>query len=214
MRSGRPDVARAGVTPLDRLRQRGYCDAALDRVSRLAGGRFDVPADILHVLDNFPYEHDWSRDYAIRSAQASLLRPEIMCINAAILAYALLDAFPGVRRQLIALHRRGPDGVECGHVVTAYWRDGGRLGAFSKSNYPALAHRPLRFASLEALAVSFAAGYLSMGFTPLYYGTPSLEQMDGADWRLDPQPLTQHLARFIDAYEYEFDLGPVPQGAH
>jgi hypothetical protein len=199
-------------TAADRLRHIGYSQEAVARVLQLAEGRFDTPADILRVLDNFPYEHDWARDYAIRSAQASLLRPQIMCINAAILSYALLEAFPPMQRRLIALHRRGPDGVECGHVVTAYWREGGRIGAFSKSNYPVLDHRPQRFPSLEALALSYAKGYLSMSFTPLYYGTPSLDEMPGVDWRFSAAPLTHHLSKFIDAYEYEFELGTAAQG--
>jgi hypothetical protein len=200
-------MGHADASPFERLRHLGYGDAALNRLRELSGGRFEHPEDVSRVLDNFPYEHDWERSYAIRSAQASLLRPQVMCVNAAILSYALLEAFPQVQRRLIALHRRGPDGVECGHVATAWWVEAGRLGAFSKSNYPALVHRPARFDSLEALAVSFAQGYLSMGFTPLYYGTPSLDDMTDVDWRLDPQPLTQHLDRFIDAYEYAFDLG-------
>jgi hypothetical protein len=206
-------MGHAHKTAVDRLRAIGYRREALDRVIELADGRFDVPSDILRVLDNFPYEHDWAADYAIRSAQSSLLRPQIMCINAAILAYALLEAFPKVHRRLIALHRRGPDGVECGHVVTAYWCEGGRMGAFSKSNYAVLNHRPQQFVSLDALAVSFASGYMSMGFTPLFYGTPALEDMGGLDWRLAQAPLTQHLSKFIDSYEYEFDIGPVTEGA-
>jgi len=205
-------MAPATRSAVDRLRRIGYRPEAISRVLELAGGRFEMPLDILRLLDNFPYEHDWARHYEIRSAQASLLRPEIMCVNAAILSYALLEAFPREQRRLIALHRRGPDGVECGHVVTAYWCQGGFMGAFSKSNYEALRHRPQHFPTLDALAVSFAAGYASMGFTPLYYGMPSLEDMPGVDWRLAEAPLTQHLSKFIDAYEYEFDVVPLQRG--
>ncbi len=190
-----------------RLLALGYVCEAVERVLELAGGRFELPSDVGRVLDNFAYEHDWVQDYQIRSAQASLLRPRIMCINAAILSYALLEAFPQVRRQLIALHRRGPDGVECGHVVTAYWSPGGHIGAFSKSNYAALGHRAQRHVSLEALALSYARGYLSMGFTPLYYGSPRLEEIS-VDWRLADAPLTAHLACFTESYEYAFDLEP------
>lgn len=194
-------------TAVDRLRTIGYSAQAVTRVTELAEGRFDTPADIVRVLDNFPYEHDWASEYEIRSAEDSLSRPRIMCLNAAILAYALLEAFPGVQRRLIALHRRGPDGVECGHVATAYREEGGGFGAFSKSNYPVLHHRPPRFESIEALAVSFAEGYVSMRFTPLYYGTPSLDAMQGVDWRFSAAPLTQHLSAFMAAYEYEFEIG-------
>lgn len=194
------------------LRSLGWRSEALDRLMQLAGGRFDAPADVLRVLDNFPYEHDWAADYQIRSAQASLLRPRIMCINAAILSYALLDAFPEVRRRLLALHRRGPDGVECGHVVTAYWIRGGRVGAFSKSNFEVLDHRPQRFPTIAALAVSYAEAYMSMGFTPLYFGSPAIEKLP-ADWRFGEAPLTEHLACFTESYEYEFDLEHTRMGA-
>jgi hypothetical protein len=199
-------------SPLSRLRSLGYSAEAVDRVADLARGRFEVPADILRVLDNFAYEHDWADAYEIRSAQASLLRPRIMCINAAILSYALAEAFPQLHRQLIALHRRGPDGVECGHVVTAYWQDGGRLGAFSKSNYPVLDHRPQRFTTLEAVAVSYARGYLSMSFTPLYFGLPRLDDLPGVDWRLGDAPLTPYLDHFKNSYEYAFELEQPREG--
>jgi hypothetical protein len=190
-----------------RLDVLGYRREAIDRVRALAGGSLELTCDIGRLLDNFAYEHNWAQDYQIRSAQASLLRPQIMCVNAAILAYALLEAFPNVQRSLIALHRRGPDGVECGHVVTAYWNAGGRIGAFSKSNYAVLGHRPQAFVSLDAVALSYARGYVSMGFTPLYYGFPQLEAMD-ADWRLGEDPLTALLDRFTASYEFAFDLEP------
>ena len=207
------DLIRAGMTPHPdectdtRLSAMGYGPEAIERVHALAGGPLQLTGDVGRLLDNFAYEHDWAQDYQIRSARASLLLPRIMCVNAAILAYALLEAFPHVQRRLIALHRRGPDGVECGHVVTAYWNPGGRIGAFSKSNYAALAHRPQTFVSLDAIALSYAKGYVSMGFTPLYYGFPQLDDM-GADWRLSDAPLTALLERFTEAYEYAFDLEP------
>jgi hypothetical protein len=117
-----------------------------------------------------------------------------------------------VRRRLIALHRRGPHGVECGHVVTAYWCEGGRMGAFSKSHYAELKHRPQQFVSPDALVVSFATGWMSVGFTPLCYGMPALEGMDDVDWRLADAPLTRHLSTFIDSHEHQFDIDPVTDG--
>jgi len=111
-----------------------------------------------------------------------------------------------VKRSLLALHRRSPDGVECGHVVTAWWDDDGRVGAFSKSNFSVLDHRAPRHASLEGVALSYALGYLSIGYVPLYFGTPSLEALKGVDWRLSGDAFTEQLSSFIDAYEYAFDL--------
>jgi len=214
MGSGLPDMRHAHEAPLQRLRRIGYSRDALHRVMELAEGRFDMPADVQRVLDNFPYERDWAQDYRILSAQAALLQPAIMCLNAAILSYALLEAFPRVQRQLLALHRRGPDGVECGHAVTVYHCPGGCLGAFSKSNYTVLGHRPQRFPSVEALAVDYAAGYASIGITPLYYGTPSLEDIAGMDWRFANEPLTACLPRLTASYEYAFDLEPAAPRGH
>ncbi len=195
-----------------RLQAMGYRPEAVDRVLELAEGTFESPYDILRVLDRFPYEHDWANDYQIRSAEASLLRPQIMCINAAILAAALLECFPRVPKALLALHRRGPDGAECGHVVACWWNESGRVGAFSKSNFAVLDHRPPRHDSLEQVALSYARAYLSMDFVPLYYGSPSLESLEqaGVDWRRGAAPFTSELSRFIDSYEYAFDLGGSP----
>jgi hypothetical protein len=199
--------------PLHRLRRIGYSRDALERVLELAEGRFDMPADVQRVLDNFPYERDWARDYRILSAQAALLQPNIMCLNAAILSYALLEAFPRVQRQLLVMHRRGPDGMECGHAVTVYHCPGGSLGAFSKSNYAVLGHRAQHFPSVEALAIDYAAGYTSIGITPLYYGTLSLDDLPGIDWRLGSEPLTDCLPHITASYEYAFELEPASAAA-
>lgn len=193
-----------------RLLERGWRADAVAALRARAGGRLDAPHDIARVLDAFEYEHDWACEYRVRPAEASLLRPRIMCLNAALLAYALLlECFPAVPRSLLLLHRRGPDGVECGHAVAAWWADDRRAGAFSRSNHAVLGHRAPCHAGLEALALSYAQGYVSMGFTPLYYGSVRPETLAGLpDWRRGDAPLDALLGHLADAYEYAFDIAP------
>jgi hypothetical protein len=198
--------------PAVRLLALGWRRDAVDRVCALAGGGLALHGDVGRVLDAIPYEHGWTEDYCLLSAQTALMRPRIMCANAAILAYALLEAFPRVRRRLLSLYRRGPDGSECGHLVCAYWCDGGYIGAFSRSNYASLGHRCQHHATLDALACSYAAGYAAMGFTPLYYGTPRLEDLGRLDWRFSDRPLTPQLGPLLESYEYEFALEPARRG--
>src|SRR5439155_15799779 len=127
------------------------------RIEELAIAKLNRHASIAHLLDAIPYMHDWQRDYRVKSVRTSLFAPEIMCIDAAILAYGLLDLFPGVERKLLGIHRRDQAGVECGHVVAMY-RDPefGGWGAFGKSNYPGLGHRPAEYDGPASLAVSYA----------------------------------------------------------
>jgi len=197
---GRPE-------PLARLRAIGWSGEAVERLAELAGGRFQSPADVGRVLDALPYDPGWQQDYRIRSAQSALLAGRVMCLDAALLAHALLEAFEGTQRQLLAIHRRGPDGQECGHVVACFWqgRGGAPIGAFSKSNYRTLGHRDCAFDKLEAVATSFAKGYVEIGFTPLYFGLPRIED-SGLDWRFSQQPLNALLPLFTDAYEFAFEL--------
>jgi hypothetical protein len=201
-------AAQAVGDAADRLLARGWRADAVAALRARAGGRFEAPADIARVLDAFGYEHDWALAYRVRPAEASLLRPRIMCLNAALLAYALLlECFPAVPRSLLLLYRRGPDGTECGHAVAAWWQGERRAGAFSRSNHAALGHRAPCHAGLEALALSYARGYATMGFTPLYYGSVRPETLPGLpDWRRGEAPLDTLAGQLAGAYEYAFDI--------
>jgi len=179
-----------------------------DEIRRLSG-RADLNLDsvsaIAPFLDSFGYLSDWRSDYRVKSAAKSLCSSSIMCIDAAILACALLDLFTDEPPRLLAIHRRSPDGEECGHVVALFRGVDGRLGAFAKSNYEGLGHRAPQFQSEAALAVSYAGGYRRLGFTPLYFGVASLDEIcSTVDWRRTDQDLNfvsdEMCARYTHAF--------------
>jgi hypothetical protein len=185
----------------------GYQEADLERVRALAGGPLERPEDIRRVLDTLGYQEDWRANYAIKSVRASLESEQITCIDAAILSYGLLElVFPDTRRQLLAIHRRSGQGEECGHCVALYWRDG-KVGSFSKSSFPGLGHRDAVHADAAAVAVSYADAYVKMGFTPLYFGVTTLEEVaPDLDWRRSQAPLNVLSERLQARYEYSFRL--------
>lgn len=161
--------------------------------------------DVAALIDSIGYLHDWRADYRVKSVAQSLGSEAIMCIDAAILACGLMDVFPEARPRLLAIHRRAPDGEECGHVAAVFTAPDGRLGAFAKSNYPGLGHREARYSSETALALSFARAYLQMNFTPLYFGFGQLDELSGEiDWRRSPQDLgflsTELCSRYTHAF--------------
>jgi hypothetical protein len=98
-----------------------------------------IVGDIRRILDRFGYLHEWRQDYQIRSVRASLRADRITCIDAAVLAYGLLDWFPEVQRRVLAIHRRDAAGEECGHCVTLYWGKDGKVGRSVSPTSPVLA---------------------------------------------------------------------------
>jgi hypothetical protein len=185
----------------------GYHQADLDRVRALAGGPVERPEDLRRVLDGLGYQEDWRSNYAIKSVRSSLHSEKITCIDAAILAYGLLELlFPDTRRELLAIHRRSGEGEECGHCVALFHGPGG-VGSFSKSSYPGLAHRDATYADGAGVAVSYADAYVKMGFTPLYFGVTTLEEIaPDLDWRGSEGPLNELSERLQARYQYGFGL--------
>jgi hypothetical protein len=185
-----------------------YSPADFHRLRELARGPFEEPEDIRRVIDGLGYLAEWRENYAIRSVRASLHASRITCIDAAILSYGLLELlFGDVKRRLLAMHRRDPQGEECGHCVTLFWNDHQRIGAFSKSSFGGLGHRQAIYADEMAVASSYAAAYVKMGFQPLYFGVTTLEEVAGTlDWRFDPGPLNELSERLKERYEYAFML--------
>ena len=184
-----------------------YGEAEFRRIRELSGGPFEVPEDIRRVLDGIGYMEDWRTSYRVQSVKASLHAPRITCIDSAILAYGLLELlFSGVKRRLLAIHRRDPvSGEECGHCVALHWNDAGLVGSFAKSNYPGLGHRDAVFADEMAIAASYAQAYVKMGFQPLYFGITTLEEAaPDIDWRYSPDELNVLSERIQEHYEYSF----------
>jgi len=186
----------------------GYGERDLRRLRHLAGEPLERPEGLRRVLDRLGYQEDWRSDYRVRSVRASLHSPRITCLDAAILSYGLLELLFGhVRRRLLAIHRRDPRGEECGHCVTLYRGEDGRVGAFSKSSFAGLGHRDPVFDDEAAVATSYARAYVDMGFEPRYFGVISLEEVAGdLDWRHGTEPLNVLSDRLQARYEYAFAL--------
>jgi hypothetical protein len=185
-----------------------YTERDIRRVLELAQAPLDTPEVIAKILDNMDYQHDWRTNYRVQSVRSSLHAPAITCIDAAILSYGLLELlFSDVKRRLLAIHRRDQAGEECGHCVTLYFTDDGRVGTFSKSSFPGLGHRAPRLADEHAAALSYAEAYIAMGFEPLYFGVTTLESVAGdLDWRCGDEPLNAVSAGLQASYEYSFML--------
>lgn len=185
------------------LHSLGY---SVDDLRRI--GPLEQLEDVAGCLARYGYDGHWRENYRVRSLRASLEASTLTCIDAAVLAYGLLDFFPEIERWLLAIHRRG-DGEECGHVATLYRHDG-RFGAFSFSSFDGLGHRVAVFPDEHAVACSFAQAYVRMGFTPLFYGTVKLEEVAGndLDWRFGVEDITQLSARIVARYAYAFDVAP------
>jgi hypothetical protein len=192
---------------LDRL---GYTAADIRRVHQVAGdASLEMPQDLRRVIDSYEYMDDWRVDYRVQSMRSSLNGSRITCIDAAILAYGLLELlFPHENRRLLAIHRRDRQtDEECGHCVALHWGEDGRIGSLSKSTLPGLGHRDAVYAAVPAMASSYAAAYVAMGFEPLYFGVATLEEVAfDLDWRFSDTPLNQISDRLLATYEYGFDV--------
>jgi hypothetical protein len=185
-----------------------YTAEDLQRIREVSPGKIERPEDIGRILDSYGYLAEWKKDYKIQSVRSALHSSKITCIDSAVLSYGLLEIlFPDVKRRLLAIHRRDMHGEECGHCVTLYWGDDGRIGAFSKSSFAGFGHRPAVFADEHAVATSFAKAYLRMQFEPLYFGVTTLEDAAGElDWRFEPGDLNLLSERLKERYEYAFAL--------
>ena len=184
-----------------------YGEAEFRRIRELGGGPIEAPEDLRRVLDSIGYMADWRSSYRVQSVRASLQSERITCIDSAILAYGLLELlFSGVKRRLLAIHRRDPvSGEECGHCVALHWNDAGKVGSFAKSNYPGLGHRDAVFSDEMAIAASYAQAYVKMGFQPLYFGVTTLEEAaPDIDWRYSMDELNVLSERIQQYYEYSF----------
>ena len=75
------------------------------------GGPLCAPEDVRRIIDGYLYLDDWRTDYRIQSVRSALHSARITCIDAAILAYGLLEI---VRTQVRAVARHPPTGSEIG----------------------------------------------------------------------------------------------------
>lgn len=191
-----------------RLRECGFTALDVDIVKNRCNATLCSLHDVKTLLDSYDYDYDWAEEYVVRSASMSLQGEKLTCINTALLAYAMLGAIKDEDRTLLAIHRRSPDDVECGHVVAVgTWQ--GRFFALGKSNYPALNSVFGPYTDPHAIALAFARAYTSMSFTPLYYGffrpedCCSVEELIGSE-----RPLNELCDFMVSNYQYAYDVKP------
>jgi hypothetical protein len=187
----------------------GYDERDFARLRELGCGLFESPGQIRSVVDQKDYLDDWRTNYVIQSVRSSIHARRITCIDSAIFSYGLLELlFPDVKRRLLAIHRRDPKkDEECGHCVTLWWNDDGKVGAFSKSSFVGLGHRDPIFDDEHAVAASYAKAYLKMGFEPLFFGVTTPEEAaPDVDWRFSSEPLNVISERLQAKYEYAFTV--------
>jgi hypothetical protein len=193
---------------VERARALGYDESDLARLRDLCRGMpLARPEDLRLLVDNYAYLADWRTDYRIQSVRSSLKSPAITCIDSAVLTYGLLELlFPQTKRRLLAIHRRDPKkDEECGHCVTLYWNETGKIGAFSKSSFVGLGHRDAIFADETAIASSYGDAYIAMEFVPLYFGVTTLEEAaPDLEWRTHEGSLNEISDRLQATYEYGF----------
>lgn len=165
--------------------------------------------DIKVLLDSYGYDYSWNNEYIVQSATVSLRSETLSCINAAVMSYALLDVLGNKSRILLAIHRRDQDGVECGHVV-ALGETQGCWFALGKSNYPELNAVYGPFESRNAVALAFARAYVSIGFTPLYYGFFHPEACCAADELIASDSKLNSLCEYmVSNYQYAYSVSDV-----
>lgn len=190
----------------ERFRALGYAPEACRHIDALLGPNLAHPAQVATLVEQIAYDDSWQERYEICSVTRSLGQKKMTCINAAILAFGLLECFSSVSRSLYAMHRVDSHGVECGHAFVCYcWN--GRYGSIAKSNYEGLNNRDAVFATEQELVLSYAKAYLRMGFTPTYYGRFDLDDIAGGlDWRNGSLNLNELSNRISSSYQYEFSV--------
>jgi hypothetical protein len=190
---------------IDYLTKNGFVATDIEILFRRSHGILEVPTDIKVLLDSYGYDHNWDQAYAVQSAVTSCRGENLSCINAAILAYSLLGGFPEHPRVLLAIHRRDPQNVECGHVV-ALSEYHGKVYAFGKSNYSALNRVYGPYDNRTKVAKEFAKAYLSMRFTPLYFGFFDPQVFCQVEQLMSsPTSLNSLCDSMISNYQYAFD---------
>lgn len=189
-----------------RLCEYGFTARDVEILSiRREGGLGSLP-DIKDLIDSYGYDYDWSEEYVVRAASISLQSEKLTCINAALLAYVLLGALGDENRVLLAIHRRDPNNVECGHVV-AVGKVQGRFFALGKSNYAALNEVYGPYNSVHEVALAFARAYLSMNFSPLYYGLFRAEDCcDANELICGKFPLNKLCDFMVSNYQYAYSV--------
>ncbi len=162
------------MTYVQRLR------ALLSPGERRVFQKLSTPQKIQDLLDHFPANVLTSREHTMRSPRMVLKKKKAHCVEGAMLAAAAL-AYHGRPPLLMYLESSNDD---YDHVV-ALFKEDGRWGAISKTNYPVLRWRDPVYKNFHELAMSFFHEYvLDNGKkTMRAYSAPfNVRSYDPASW--------------------------------
>jgi hypothetical protein len=174
MRYGSPVWYAEEVTYQEKLK------ALLTPTERKVFAKLSTPQKIQDYLDAMPSNVLRDSEHTMMSPRRVMLERKAHCVEGAMLAAAAL-AYHGREPWLMDLES-GDDDYD--HVVTLF-KEGGRWGAISKTNYPVLRWRDPIYQSPRELAMSYFHEYfLDTGKkTLLRWGGPfSLKKFDPKLW--------------------------------
>lgn len=138
--------------------------------------RMRTPERVQRFVDRLPY--NWEPEgETLRSVRASLAAKTAHCLEAALIACALLEqhGYPPLLLDLESVDKLD-------HVLFVFQRDG-RWGAVARSRDPGLHGRKPSFTSLRALVASYELPYIDATGRICGYGVLDLREVRRCDWR-------------------------------
>lgn len=190
----------------------GYRAADVARIEALLGkATADVrsPDELRRAIDALDGERNGAEAGRVRSVTASLHAAHVGTVDAALVAYALLElSCPAVPRRILMIRWRNHAGELRLHAATLWWNGRGRVGAFAKARAPGLGHRTAVFSDANAVAGSYARALWAAGAVPLAFGLARLEELAGdLDWRVSGAGLEVLASRLESECVHTFDSG-------
>ena len=148
--------------------------------------QLDTPVKIQDFLNSFPVDFNISRD-TCASPLGVLRKRKAHCIEGALLAAHIL-ATHGKKPLIMDLRATSRD---LDHVV-ALFRENGRWGAISKTNYAVLRYREPIFKTIHELALSYFHEYTTHDGTKTlreFSEAFNVSRFDKKNWQTDPNDL-------------------------
>ena len=158
----------------------GAALAEYPRFERRLIARLNGPERVQHFVDRLPY--NWEPDgETLRSVRSSLAAKTAHCLEAALIACALLEphGYPPLLLDLESVDKLD-------HVLFVFQR-AGRWGAVARSRDPGLHGRKAVFATLRALVASYELPYIDATGRICGYGVLDLREVRRCDWRFSPR---------------------------
>lgn len=161
--------------------------------------RLRTPRDVQTFLNDLPYNTEPPPDPAtLRSFRGVVRHRTAHCLEAAISAAVILEqhGFPPLVLSLESID-------ELDHVLFIY-QSRGRWGSVARSRDPGLHGRKPVFATIGALARSYADPYVDKTGAIKGYGAANLDALGPYDWRLSERNVWK-----VERYLFEIPHTPI-----